>query len=168
MEKTNTESNNEPLKSKTNKLLANKYAVRFGIKPGPGIPICSKVNENTNWRIKQIIHLPENITVMIPMEDEFGRVFMTDVSALPLAYCLALCEDVKDGLTEVFPYDISEGLNLKAECLPVRTCTRCKARMRIPFMISGDISTAIYHCDNCNHEERAFLDDESDYNLEAL
>lgn len=112
----------------------------------------------SDYRILQMMPLPENTSVMVVDTDRNDEVAMRDCIETSSAYCLVLAEDAK-GKTGIFPYSlgVNGGIDVRASVVPVRYCTKCGERMRMT-MEECEEATLQYDCKNCGHHESAWAE----------
>ena len=118
----------------------------------------------SDYKIRQMMSLPENTTVMVVDTDKNDEVVMRDCIETSGAYCLVLVEDAS-GETMIYPYNLGSngGLDVRGTVVPVRHCPKCGKRMRMT-MEECDEATLIYGCMNCGHHETAWTEvEENDY-----
>lgn len=102
-------------------------------------------------QIKQMMPLPENMTVMALDVDDDDNIIMREAGETPRVYCLVLVDDGK-GNQFIYPYDLSTsgGIDVRANVVPVRNCPNCGKRMHP--VLPSDIGSVSYTCD-CGHKE---------------
>lgn len=98
-------------------------------------------------RIKQIIPVPDNITVMLPA-DEDGKPFLFDTAREGWPAFFALVE--VDGEDEVAAYTLdsygSPSISRDAKFLPAVRCRCCGAKMFVRDQDELNFRTAQYEC----------------------
>lgn len=106
----------------------------------------------SDYKIRQILPLPENTTVMVVATTRNDDVVMRDCIETAAAYCLTLVED-KEGKTSIFPYNLRRkgGLDVRGTVVPVRYCPNCGKRMHMT-MEEGNVRTLAYDCKNCSRQ----------------
>lgn len=102
-------------------------------------------------QIKQMMPLPENMTVMALDVDDDDNIIMREASETTRVYCLVLVDDGK-GNQFIYPYDLSTsgGIDVRANVVPVRNCPKCGKRMHP--VLHSDIHDVSYSCE-CGHNE---------------
>ena len=97
-------------------------------------------------QIKQMMPLPENMTVMALDVDDDDNIIMREAGETPRAYCLVLVDDGKCNQF-IYPYDLSTsgGIDVRANVVPVRNCKMCGKRMHP--VLPSDIDNVNYVCD---------------------
>ncbi|MCD8197820.1 MAG: hypothetical protein LUE24_11765 [Lachnospiraceae bacterium] len=113
------------------------------------------------YKIKQIMPLPENMTVLRDWRDDNGKEMTRDVDFDDFTYCLALVTR-PDGYEDVIPFGINDnGLGPDYEVVPARKCPCCGKRMSAYRPVRRGLELR-YYCRNCGKD----LDSEHwDYHL---
>lgn len=80
-----------------------------------------------DFRIKQMMPLPSEMTVMVVDVNVDDRVVMRDCVETGQPYCLVLAEDSR-GRSDVYPYDLScdGGIDVRGSVIPIRHCPKCR------------------------------------------
>lgn len=112
----------------------------------------------SDYKIRQILPLPEDTTVMVVDTKRNDDVVMRDCIETSGAYCLVLVEDER-GKTFIFPYNLGAngGVDVRGTVVPVRHCQKCGKRMHMT-MEEGDEGTLVYDCKNCGHQEEPWTE----------
>lgn len=107
-----------------------------------------------DYRIKQMMPLPPEMTVMAVEVGADDRVVMRDCVETGQPYCLVLAEDGQ-GKSDVYPYDLScdGGIDVRGSVIPIRHCPKCGKRMQ-PHMFEYDPGSLFYTC-SCKYSEGA-------------
>lgn len=109
------------------------------------------MDNKKNYKIKTIMPLPENMTVLRKWKDDDGREMMRDVDFADFAYCLALVTR-PDGYDDVIPFGINDdGLEPDYEVVPVRECPCCGKKMSAYRPVVGGMRLR-YYCCNCGKD----------------
>lgn len=112
----------------------------------------------SDYRIRQVVPLPANMTVMVVDTDCDDNVVMRDFIETSGSYCLVLTENA-EGKTDIIPFDLGSngGLDLRATVVQIRNCPKCGKRMHMT-MEEYDESTLYYDCKNCGHQEPSWTE----------
>ncbi|MCD8098052.1 MAG: hypothetical protein LUE31_08465 [Lachnospiraceae bacterium] len=103
------------------------------------------------YKIKQIMPLPENLTILRDWQDDNGKEMTRDMDFDDFAYCLALVVR-PDGYEDVIPFGINDdGLEPDYEVVPTRMCPCCGKRMSAYRPVKRGL-TLRYYCKNCGKD----------------